>query len=137
VYIFQEWVSGGSVQSMLEQFGPFQIGVIRAYTRQILLGLQYLHENGIVHRDIKGGNILVENSGSVKLADFGASSKVSCGDSTQVNTGLRGTPYFSPPYVIIRIITKFFRYHIVGSTEKTCMKSSTVERGIFGHLVAP
>ena len=96
VYIFQEWVSGGSVHSMLDNFGPFQLDVVRTYTSQILLGLQYLHENGIVHRDIKGGNILVENSGSVKLADFGASAKVAMGD-TQETTAIRGTPYFSPP----------------------------------------
>lgn len=96
VYIFQEWVSGGSVNSMLANFGPFQLDVIRTYTSQILLGLQYLHENGIVHRDIKGGNILVENSGSVKLADFGASTKVAMGD-TEESTAIRGTPYFSPP----------------------------------------
>lgn len=97
VYIFQEWVSGGSVQSMLEQFGPFQIGVVKAYTIQILSGLKYLHDNGIVHRDIKGGNILVENSGVLKLADFGASTKVLSGDTSQGNSVIKGTPYFSPP----------------------------------------
>ncbi|CAM9099008.1 unnamed protein product, partial [Ectocarpus fasciculatus] len=99
VYIFQEWVPGGSVASLLEKFGPFQIGVIQTYTRQILLGLQYLHENGIVHRDIKGGNILVENSGSVKLADFGASAKMAMGE-TQETATIKGTPYFMAPEVL-------------------------------------
>ena len=46
------------------------------YTKQILLGLEYLHQNGIMHRDIKGANILVDNTGLVKLADFGASKKI-------------------------------------------------------------
>lgn len=54
VYIFQEWIPGGSVAQLLKRFGPFQIGVVRTYTRQILFGLEYLHSNGIVHRDIKG-----------------------------------------------------------------------------------
>ena len=50
--------------------------MIKIYTKQILLGLEYLHGNGIMHRDIKGANILVDNTGLVKLADFGASKKI-------------------------------------------------------------
>jgi len=54
IYIFQEWVPGGSVHQLLQKFGPFQLGVVRNYMRQILNGLQYLHNSGIIHRDIKG-----------------------------------------------------------------------------------
>ncbi|KAJ0726168.1 putative mitogen-activated protein kinase kinase kinase STE-STE11 family [Helianthus annuus] len=46
------------------------------YTKQLLLGRDYLHKNGIMHRDIKGANILVDNKGCIKLADFGASKQV-------------------------------------------------------------
>ena len=56
--------------------GRFNESVIKIYTKQILLGLEYLHGNGIMHRDIKGANILVDNTGLVKLADFGASKKI-------------------------------------------------------------
>ena len=87
LYIFQEWVSGGSLAHLLQRFGPFQEGVVQNYTRQILYGLIYLHENHIVHRDIKGGNILVDESGTVKLADFGASSRL-----TEIGHG-EGTLY--------------------------------------------
>lgn len=51
--IFLEYVPGGSVRSLLDRFGPFEEAVIRVYTRQLLLGLAYLHSNGIAHRDIK------------------------------------------------------------------------------------
>lgn len=56
--------------------GRFNESVIKIYTRQILIGLEYLHGNNIMHRDIKGANILVDNTGLVKLADFGASRKI-------------------------------------------------------------
>jgi serine/threonine protein kinase len=100
LYIFQEWVPGGSVQQLLQQFGPFTIGVVKEYTRQILLGLEYLHANGIVHRDIKGGNILVDANRTVKLADFGASTKLTAFNKTQDTTTIKGTPYFMAPEVL-------------------------------------
>ena len=48
---------------------------MRRYTRQVLHGLQYLHQHGIMHRDIKSSNLLVDH-GIVKLSDFGCSRKV-------------------------------------------------------------
>jgi serine/threonine protein kinase len=99
VNIFQEWVPGGSIAHLLKRFGPFRVGVVRTYTRQILEGLEYLHHNGIVHRDIKGGNILVDDVGHVKLADFGASQKMAMGE-TQATTEIKGTPYFMAPEVL-------------------------------------
>ena len=56
--------------------GAFKESVVRVYTRQIVLGLEYLHHHKIMHRDIKGANILVDNTGLVKLADFGASKQI-------------------------------------------------------------
>jgi len=53
MYIFLEYVHGGSIAGLLAKFGPFQEAVIRVYARQILRGLEYLHARGIVHRDIK------------------------------------------------------------------------------------
>jgi serine/threonine protein kinase len=63
---------------------------------QVLQGLQYLHDQGVIHRDIKGANILTTKQGLVKLADFGVASRT---------TGLHessvvGTPYWMAPEVI-------------------------------------
>lgn len=62
----------------MERFGRLDESVIRVYTRQLLLGLEYLHGNGIAHRDIKGANVLVANDGTIKLADFGAGAASPC-----------------------------------------------------------
>ncbi|RUP09024.1 kinase-like domain-containing protein, partial [Jimgerdemannia flammicorona] len=75
VNIFLEYVPGGSIASCVHKFGPPPEPVIRNFTRQILLGLEYLHEQHILHRDIKGGNVLVDEDGVCKISDFGLSKK--------------------------------------------------------------
>ncbi|KAI3424220.1 hypothetical protein D9Q98_009576 [Chlorella vulgaris] len=99
--IFLEYVPGGSIASLLAKFGSFQERVVRVYTKQILLGLEYLHSKGVMHRDIKGANILVDNTGLVKVADFGASKKLE--NLVTVDNGnksVKGTPYWMAPEVI-------------------------------------
>lgn len=53
-YVFLEYVPGGSIRSMLHEFGVLEEPLVAVYTRQILLGLKHLHDQNIVHRDIKG-----------------------------------------------------------------------------------
>eukprot|EP01028_Stygiella_incarcerata_P006944 TRINITY_DN2833_c0_g1_i1.p1 TRINITY_DN2833_c0_g1~~TRINITY_DN2833_c0_g1_i1.p1 ORF type:complete len:1467 (-),score=347.38 TRINITY_DN2833_c0_g1_i1:173-4573(-) len=99
--IFMEYVPGGSISYLLEKFGGFEESVVRVYLRQILSGLQYLHDHDIVHRDIKGANILVDDKGNIKLADFGASKNLN--EILQPNLGLSsicGTPYWMSPEMI-------------------------------------
>lgn len=74
--IFLEYVPGGSVAALLNNYGAFEEALVRNFVRQILTGLNYLHMRGIVHRDIKGANILVDNKGGIKISDFGISKKV-------------------------------------------------------------
>ena len=100
LHIFQEWVPGGSVSSLLSKFGAFSIEVIQSYISQTLDGLNYLHDNDIMHRDIKGSNILVNDEGVVKLADFGASKKLNnLAANMMMSLTVRGTPYFMAPEV--------------------------------------
>ncbi|CAM9527333.1 unnamed protein product, partial [Phaeothamnion confervicola] len=71
--IFQEYMAGGSLLSLLRRFGPFCEDMARRYLRQALRGLRYLHAHAVAHGDLKCSNILVDDRGVVKLADFGAS----------------------------------------------------------------
>ncbi|VFQ81753.1 unnamed protein product [Cuscuta campestris] len=74
--LFMEYMAGGSLADVMGQFGGrLDETVIRLYTREILLGLEYLHGNGIVHCDLKCKNVLLGSSGEVKLADFGCSQR--------------------------------------------------------------
>eukprot|EP00435_Cladocopium_sp_Y103_P013807 s2236_g3.t1 len=70
--IFLEYMPSGSIKAVLEKFGAYGIRLVKKYTRQILEGLDFLHSEKIVHRDVKGANILIDAAGNAKLADFGA-----------------------------------------------------------------
>ncbi|KAL7236118.1 hypothetical protein ACSBR1_019400 [Camellia fascicularis] len=100
--ILLEIVPGGSISSLLGKFGSFPESVITMYTKQSLLGVEYLHRNGIMHRDIKGANILVDNKGCIKLADFGASKKVVELATMTGAKSMKGTPYWMAPEVILQ-----------------------------------
>jgi serine/threonine protein kinase len=103
--IFLEYVPGGSILSLLNNYGAFEELLIKNFIRQVLEGVNYLHEKGIVHRDIKGANILVDNKGIVKISDFGISKKV---DENTVNmkskmnnrTSFQGSIFWMAPEVI-------------------------------------
>lgn len=88
------WVPGGSLSAVLEQFGgQFEPSLIRRYLVHLLGGLEYLHEHMIVHRDIKGENVLVSEDGTAKLADFGASKRLGPdGTLCESHHSLKGTP---------------------------------------------
>jgi serine/threonine protein kinase len=98
--IFLEHMPGGSIADIVLKFGPLQEAVVKKYTREVLQGLKYLHGKGIIHRDIKGQNILVDNKGVCKLADFGASRYLQTADSA-ANMSFKGTPVFMSPEVIM------------------------------------
>ncbi|OLL21636.1 Protein kinase byr2 [Neolecta irregularis DAH-3] len=101
--IFLEYVPGGSVTALLNNYGAFEEPLIRNFVRQILQGLSYLHERDIIHRDIKGANILVDNKGGIKISDFGISKKVEANLlSTAPNhrPSLQGSVYWMAPEVV-------------------------------------
>ena len=99
----------GSLHNICKRFGKFPENLVAVYISQVLEGLVYLHDQGVIHRDIKGANILTNKDGCVKLADFGVASKAT---ATAANKdAVVGSPYWSE-----------YIYRFVGLDTNHCAK---------------
>lgn len=95
--VFLEFCTGGSLRQLYKQTKHgLSESLIISYVRQILQGLSYLHEQGVVHRDVKAANVLLTEDSSVKLADFGVATKVTSQHQTVV-----GTPNWMAPETVL------------------------------------
>uniref|UniRef100_A0A8C3IMH2 non-specific serine/threonine protein kinase n=1 Tax=Chrysemys picta bellii TaxID=8478 RepID=A0A8C3IMH2_CHRPI len=100
LWILIEFCAGGAVDAvMLELERPLTEPQIKVVCKQTLEALNYLHENKIIHRDLKAGNILFTLDGDIKLADFGVSAKNT--RTIQRRDSFIGTPYWMAPEVVM------------------------------------
>lgn len=97
LWICMEFCSGGSIQDIYHITGPLKETQISMIARETLRGLEYLHANHKMHRDIKGANILLTDVGCVKLADFGVAAQITATISKRKS--FIGTPYWMAPEV--------------------------------------
>ncbi|XP_074990552.1 mitogen-activated protein kinase kinase kinase kinase 1 isoform X7 [Calonectris borealis] len=97
LWICMELCGGGSLQDIYHVTGPLSELQIAYVCRETLEGLSYLHSQGKIHRDIKGANILINDSGEVKLADFGIAAQISATFARRMS--FIGTPYWMAPEV--------------------------------------
>ena len=94
-YIVMEYVEGRTLKELIVTRGPCPVPVAISYVRQVLAALRYAHRNGIVHRDIKPHNVLVDHEGRVKVADFGIA-RAGSSQMTEAGSIIGTAQYLSP-----------------------------------------
>lgn len=97
LWILMDYCAGGSVRTLLKP-GPLHEKYISIIARELIIALQFIHENGVIHRDIKAANILISKEGKVKLCDFGVAAQLT--STALKRTTMAGTPYWMAPEVI-------------------------------------
>jgi class 3 adenylate cyclase len=115
--IIMEYVSGGSLKHVLDTFGPPPLPAVKKYVTDLLRGLKYLHDNGMIHCDIKPHNALMSPDGSVKLSDFGSSVNVTLYEQPgEGDVLVRGTSWYLAPEACRNDITAAVDIWSVGIT---------------------
>ena len=94
-YIAMEYLDGRSLKELIVAHGPAPVNVAVEYVRQILKALRFAHQKGIVHRDIKPHNVLVDSDGRVKVTDFGIA-RAGASQMTEAGSIVGTAQYLSP-----------------------------------------
>lgn len=96
LYLIMDFVNGGEVFFHLQNKRKFEPERAKFYAAEIALGLSHLHENGIIYRDLKPENLLLDSDGHVKITDFGLSKEGLMGADSRTDT-FCGTPEYLAP----------------------------------------
>jgi eukaryotic-like serine/threonine-protein kinase len=94
-YIAMEYLDGRTLKELILRRGPAPVKTAIDYTRQILAALRFAHKNGIVHRDIKPHNVLVDSEGRLKVTDFGIA-RAGASQMTEAGSIIGTAQYLSP-----------------------------------------
>lgn len=113
-WIAMEWVSRGTLTSLANHMpitGPPDEPRLQSWTYQMMAGLQYLHAHGVIHRDIKPDNILVDEKGVLKMSDFGMSRQQSPQTGAAETMRVGGSPAFMAPEIAAVYVNRLRSYN--------------------------
>jgi len=101
LYIVLEYVGGGTLQDLLSRVpdGRLCFRQAQSFFRDLMHGLEYIHSKGIVHRDIKPGNLMITVDGTLKILDFGVAELLRSFEDSSYSSKTQGTPAFQPPEI--------------------------------------
>ncbi|XP_045477451.1 serine/threonine-protein kinase S6KL isoform X2 [Harmonia axyridis] len=97
LFIVSDYIEGGELYTLLSNYGILPIALVQLYVAQIALALDFLHNAGVVYRDLKPENLLLDSEGNVQLTDFGLSKWLKNGSTT---TTICGTPQYMAPEIV-------------------------------------
>ena len=124
-YIVMEYVDGRSLADELDLDGPLDPGRVVDLGIQVCAGLEHAHATGLVHRDIKPGNLLLGESGTVKIADFGIARAAEATRLTQMGSVLGTAAYLSPEQALGEEVTAAADIYSFGCVLYECLTGRT------------
>lgn len=95
-YIVMEYIKGKTLKQYIQEFSPLSAARSVHIMKQLTSAISHAHENGIIHRDIKPQNILMDEEGNVKITDFGIATSLGATSFTQTNSVIGTVHYLSP-----------------------------------------
>lgn len=105
-YMVMEYVDGPNLKQYIQDHGPLPLTQVISIMDQILSAVSLAHQHNVIHRDLKPQNILMDQHGTIKIADFGIALALSQTDITQTNTALGSVHYMSPEQARGGVVTK-------------------------------
>ena len=126
-----DFINGGELFMLLRKHRSFAESDARIWAAEILLALEYLHSMGIVYRDIKPENVLLDKGGHIKLTDFGLAREAA--DQTTAKE-VAGSPYYMAPEVLLMQVCRGFgravsRKHPLAWVDGVCSARLGMHRG--------
>lgn len=101
MYIVLEFAGAGSLQQLIDSHPDKRLPLfqVRSFFVQLIDGLEYIHNQGIIHRDIKPGNLMITPDGILKISDFGVAEELDKFNNSDVTSRSLGSPAFQPPQI--------------------------------------
>ncbi len=129
-FFTMELVAGGSVEKIIDESGAIPLDQALRYARDAALGLEYAEKQGIVHRDIKPGNLMIGSNETIKIGDLGIARKADESGVVSQKDGVSGSPhYIAPEQARGEAIDQRADIYSLGATLFHCLAGRTPYRG--------